>query len=113
MIKYAEFCTGIGGFRIGISNSKMESMPVYSNEIDNRCELTYYKNFNEKFNSKDIFNLNEENLPDFDMICAGFPCQPFSQAGRGDGFKDPRGTIFFKLMAVSYTHLTLPTNREV
>lgn len=100
MIKYAEFCTGIGGFRIGISNSKMESMPVYSNEIDNRCELTYYKNFNEKFNSKDIFNLNEENLPDFDMICAGFPCQPFSQAGRGDGFKDPRGTIFFKLMEI-------------
>lgn len=100
MIRYAEFCTGIGGFRLGIENSPLDAEMVYSNEINDSCETTYSHNFGEMFDSKNIFEINAEDLPEFDMLCAGFPCQPFSQAGKGKGFKDPRGTVFFKLLEI-------------
>lgn len=99
-VRYAEFCTGIGGFRLGIEVSGIRAESVYSNEIDDNCEKTYKKNFGTGFDSKDIFDINPFTLPDFDMLCAGFPCQPFSVAGKELGFKDARGTIFFKLMSV-------------
>ncbi len=98
MIRYAEFCTGIGGFRIGIEQSSLDTVMVYANEIDDSCEQTYQSNFGHGFDSKDIFSLNPYEIPDFDMMCAGFPCQPFSQAGMEKGFDDPRGVVFFKLL---------------
>ena len=99
-VSYAEFCAGVGGFHLGIDASSMNSKLVYSNEIDANCAKTYEKNFGVKFDSKDIFSIDETKLPDFDMICAGFPCQPFSVAGKELGFDDPRGTIFFKLLQI-------------
>ena len=100
MIRYAEFCTGIGGFRLGIEQSLLDTELVYANEIDESCEHTYKRNFGNCFDSKDIFSLDPCEIPDFDMMCAGFPCQPFSQAGMERGFDDPRGTIFFKLFEI-------------
>lgn len=100
MIRYAEFCTGVGGFRLGIESSCLDAQLVYSNEIDERCEKTYEKNFKQKFDSKDLFEVNAKALPDFDMLCAGFPCQPFSIAGKELGFRDLRGTVFFKLLSI-------------
>lgn len=100
MIRYAEFCTGIGGFRLGIEGSKLDATLVYTNEINPSCEMTYSKNFHRGFDSKDIFELDAKDIPDIDMLCAGFPCQPFSQAGQGKGFADSRGTIFFKLLEI-------------
>ena len=103
MIRYAEFCTGVGGFRLGIEASGLSAASVYTNEIDNNCEKTYKKNFGIGFDSKDIFEVDPSALPDFDMLCAGFPCQPFSAAGKELGFRDSRGTIFFKLLSVIET----------
>lgn len=98
-LKYAEFCTGVGGFRLGIEQSGIEAEPVYANEIDDNCEKTYSTNFGSGFDSKDLFEVRPETLPDFDMLCAGFPCQPFSAAGKELGFEDERGTVFFKLLS--------------
>ena len=99
-LTYAEFCTGVGGFRLGIEASKLSSKLVYSNEINESCEKTYAANFGRGFDSRDLFQIDSESLPDFDMMCAGFPCQPFSLAGKELGFNDPRGTVIFKLMEI-------------
>jgi len=99
-IRYAEFCAGIGGFHAGITISNSPASCVYKNDIDENCERTYYDNFGEMFDSKDIFLVNETSLPDFDMLCSGFPCQPFSIAGSRKGFLDNRGQIIFKLLDI-------------
>ena len=100
MIKYAEFCAGIGGFRLGIEQSLYKSECVYSNEIDEKCENTYFLNFGEKFNSKDIFEVNANSIPQIDILCSGFPCQPFSIAGKQRGLEDTRGKIILKLSEI-------------
>jgi DNA (cytosine-5)-methyltransferase 1 len=100
MIRYAEFCTGVGGFRLGIEESGLKAESVYTNEVDDKCEKTYKRNFGIGFDSKDIFDVKPSSLPDFDMLCAGFPCQPFSVAGKELGFKDSRGTVFFRLLSI-------------
>ena len=100
MIRYAEFCTGIGGFRLGIEHSIYNSKCVYKNEIDVKCEDTYYRNFGDFFDSKDIFDINISDLPQLDVLCSGFPCQPFSLAGKQRGLEDARGTIILKLLEI-------------
>lgn len=98
MIRFIDLFAGVGGIRIGVTEALKEfgiqSKCVLSSEIDENACLTYNLNFNEK-PSGDI-RLITESEP-FDLLLGGFPCQPFSYAGKRMGFGDTRGTLFFEI----------------
>lgn len=91
---FIDLFSGIGGFRIALEENGGEC--VFSSEIDKYAQETYYNNFREYPNG-DITKIDAVNIPDHDVLCAGFPCQPFSLAGKRKGFKDTRGTLFFEI----------------
>jgi DNA (cytosine-5)-methyltransferase 1 len=93
-MKFIDLFCGIGGFRIAFQNQGCEC--VFSSDIDKYARETYYNNFNE-YPSGDIKLIDEKKLPKFDILCAGFPCQPFSIGGLRKGFQDTRGTLFFDI----------------
>lgn len=104
-LKFIDLFSGIGGFHIAFHNLK--SKCVFASEIDAEARKTYSENFkyinpdlfkSEHTFNRDITNVNIENIPDFDILCAGFPCQPFSNAGFKKGFSDTRGTLFFNIV---------------
>lgn len=96
---FADLCAGIGGFRLGLE--KLGGECLFSNDINKKCERTYEANYKDKFDVLDIFDIEENDFPKVDVICAGFPCQPFSIAGQKKGFEDKRGHIFFKISAIA------------
>lgn len=98
MIKYIDLFAGIGGIRLGTEQA-LKKMGinyecVLSSEIDEKACETYELNFKEKPKG-DIRNITE--IEPFDFLLAGFPCQPFSYAGKKRGFGDTRGTLFFEI----------------
>lgn len=102
--KFIDLFAGIGGFHIGLSENDMKC--VFASEIDKDARQTYIANHKiplELFN-EDIRSIEPKNIPDHDVLCAGFPCQPFSQAGHKRGFNDEadsdRGTLFFSIMQI-------------
>jgi DNA (cytosine-5)-methyltransferase 1 len=109
--KFIDLFAGIGGFHIAMSNLGGEC--VFASEWDEDCRKVYSHNFSES--SKYIFNedgtpnenfcgditmVEPNNIPEHDVLCAGFPCQPFSQAGYKKGFEDTRGTLFFNVASI-------------
>lgn len=85
---------GIGGIRIAFESNGAKC--IKSSEIDKYACETYYNNFHE-MPLGDITLIKPKDLPDFDIIAAGFPCQPFSLGGLRKGFEDTRGTLFFEV----------------
>ncbi len=95
------FC-GIGGFRLAMEENNVQC--VFSSDIDKFAQQTYYANFNEK-PVGDITKVDVNEIPSFDILTAGFPCQPFSYAGLGQGFEDQtRGTLFFDICRIVKHH---------
>ena len=101
MIKFVDMFSGIGGFREGLTRAG-------GFECVGHCEIDKYANrsYNALFDTKgewfieDARKADPSTMPDFQLLCGGFPCQTFSIAGSRKGFGDPRGTLFFELARV-------------
>lgn len=101
-LKCASFFAGVGGIDLGFEESG-EFETVYANEIDPYPVKTFELNFpNIKVDNRDIHEVKSEEIPDFDVMLAGFPCQAFSIAGLRKGFDDEkgRGELFFELTRI-------------
>ena len=98
LIKFVDMFSGIGGFREGLTRAE-------GFECVGHCEIDKYANrsYNALFDTKgewfieDARKADPSTMPDFQLLCGGFPCQTFSIAGTRKGFGDPRGTLFFEL----------------
>jgi DNA (cytosine-5)-methyltransferase 1 len=100
-LRFVDLFAGIGGFRLGIERvlgSKAKC--VFTNEWDKYSCQVYNHNFNDSIRPVDIRHVSECDLPEFDLLCGGFPCQAFSIAGRRQGFEDTRGTMFFEVARI-------------
>jgi DNA (cytosine-5)-methyltransferase 1 len=102
MLKYFDMFSGIGGFRAGFDTTS-SALCVGHCEIDKFANQSYETIHDVKkgeYYCSDARNIDTNTMPDFDLLCAGFPCQPFSQAGERKGFDDTRGTLFFEIARV-------------
>lgn len=100
-VRFIDLFAGLGGIRLGFEEAfkkkGFETQCVFSSEIK-KYAIKAYKGYygNEKIYG-DITQIKSNQIPDFDFLLAGFPCQPFSSAGKGLGFADTRGTLFFEI----------------
>lgn len=117
-IKFIDLFAGIGGFHFALHKQGAEC--VFSSEWDDACRQTYTDNFKkisphlfellpsnndktlfeETLFAGDITKVSPASIPDHDVLCAGFPCQPFSISGKQKGFADTRGTLFFNVLEI-------------
>lgn len=107
-LKFIDLFAGIGGIRLGFERAGAEC--VWSNDYDKFCGITYKENFgDEDLFIGDIRKVSSAEIPDFNILCAGFPCQPFSIAGvskklslgRAHGFEDKtQGTLFHEIARI-------------
>jgi DNA (cytosine-5)-methyltransferase 1 len=90
-IRFIDLFCGIGSFFIGLQSNEFEC--VMACDINTETNEIYEKNHNIKPRGN-ILDITPESIPDFDILCAGFPCEPFSKMGKRKGFEDERGELF-------------------
>ena len=102
-IRFIDLFCGLGGIRIGFEQALKElgltGKCVFSSDIKKAAVIAYTNYFGDD-SECDITKVNTSQLPNFDFLLAGFPCQAFSQAGLGLGFQDTRGTLFFDVAKI-------------
>lgn len=94
---FIDLFAGIGGFRLVMDG--LGGNCVFSSEIDKAARMTYFRNFKE-LPKGDITKISTSEIPEHNILCAGFPCQAFSIAGKRKGFEDTRGTLFFDVARI-------------
>lgn len=97
---FIDLFAGLGGFRIALES--LGAKCVYSNEWDVAVQKVYAENFGDTPEG-DITQVDENTIPNHDILCAGFPCQAFSISGKQRGFEDSRGTLFFDVARIVKT----------
>jgi len=97
-MKYCSLFSGIGGFDLALKRLGHEC--VWANEWDKYAGQIYNSRFNRKIDTRNIRLVKTDELPDFDLLVGGFPCQAFSIAGKRLGFEDTRGTLFFEIARI-------------
>ena len=97
-LKFIDLFCGIGGFHQALV--RLNGTCVFACDIDEQCRKTYEKNYNLK-PEKDITGVNISSIPYFDVLCAGFPCQSFSNSGKKKGFDDKRGKLFESILDIA------------
>src|SRR3990167_5817704 len=100
-IRFIDLFAGIGGTRIGFEQAckkaSISPLCVFTSEIKEHALKVYGENFGNHIIHGDITKINIKEIPDFDILLGGFPCQAFSSAGKRQGFLDTRGTLFFEI----------------
>ena len=100
-VKIIDLFAGIGGIRLGFQNATTRKIEcVFSSEWNKYSVQTYQANYGLGVVHGDITKVHEKDVPEHDILLAGFPCQPFSQAGLKKGFDDTRGTLFFDIARI-------------
>ena len=100
---FIDLFAGIGGFRLAME--KLGGRCVFSSEFDKQAQKTYSSNFGEIPYGDITLEETKSFIPsNFDILCAGFPCQAFSIAGKRGGFNDTRGTLFFEVAEILRRH---------
>jgi len=100
-MKYIDLFAGIGGFHQAMDS--FGATCVFASEWDKDCQFTYQENYGIKPYG-DITSIDEKEIPQHDILCAGFPCQAFSISGKQKGFEDSRGTLFFDVARIAKYH---------
>ena len=103
-LKFIDLFAGLGGIRLGFQEAckqlGLSSRCVFASEIKPHAVSVYKDNFKDTEIHGDITQIEAKNIPDFDYLLAGFPCQAFSTAGKRRGFSDIRGTLFFDIIRI-------------
>ena len=97
-MRFIDLFSGIGGFRIALESLGWEC--VFSSEIDPRARECYQEYFNAEV-AGDIRGVKASDIPDHELLCAGFPCQSFSISGNRRGLRDPRGLLFQEILRIA------------
>ncbi len=101
MKKFIDLFAGIGGFHVALKDKGLQC--VFASEIDKAASKAYEFNFKHK-PVGDICEIDNESIPSHDILCAGFPCQPFSISGKRGGLNDDRGRLFYEIVRIAKFH---------
>lgn len=104
-INFIDLFAGVGGIRLGFQGDSDDTKCVYSSEWDKYAQKTYQANFGD-LPAGDITQVDAASIPSFDVLLAGFPCQPFSSIGKREGFANKtQGTLFFDVLRILKYHM--------
>lgn len=101
-LKHVDLCTGTGGFTLALKSTK-KVKTIFANDFYKQSKNIFELNFKTKLDTRDVNDIEPESFPDHDILTGGFPCQPFSIAGKRDGFDDDRSNVFWAIVRIMKT----------